>query len=127
MDENRIAELIIEAAFRVHRALGPGLLENAYVHCMMYELRTMGLSFLHQHPLPLVYGDVKLDAGYRLDLWVENKVVVEVKAVDALHPIHTAQLITYLRLTDNRLGLLINFNETLLKNGIRRIANGMKD
>jgi multiple antibiotic resistance protein len=125
MNENAIAQLIVEAAFKVHRTLGPGPLENAYVHCMIHELKKMGLCVHHQHPLPLIYVDVKLDAGYRLDIWVEQKVIVEVKTVDEPHPIHTAQLTTYLRLTDNRLGLLINFNETLLKNGIRRIANGM--
>jgi len=124
-EEDRIAKLTLDAAFKVHRALGPGLLESAYVHCLIHELRTAGLSVLHQHPLPLEYGAVKLDAGYRLDLWVENLVIVEVKSVDALHPIHTAQLLTYLRLTGNRLGLLINFNEVLLKDGLRRIANGM--
>jgi GxxExxY protein len=125
VEEDRLAKLILDAAFKVHRALGPGLLESAYVHCLIHELRTAGLSVLHQHPLPLEYGAVKLDAGYRLDLWVENLVIVEAKSVDALHPIHTAQLLTYLRLTGNRLGLLINFNEVLLKDGLRRIANGM--
>lgn len=85
----------------------------------------MGLAVLHQHPLPLEYGGVKLDAGYRLDLWIEGKLIVEVKAVDELHPIHTAQLLTYLKLTGNRLGLLINFNTILMKDGIRRVANGM--
>jgi GxxExxY protein len=127
MTENAIAEFVVEAAFKVHRALGPGLLESAYVHCMMYELRTMGMTYVHQHPLPLIYGDVRLDAGYRLDLWVEGKVVVEIKAVEQFHPIHMAQLLTYLKLTDNRLGLLINFHETLLKNGLRRVVNGLRE
>ncbi len=127
VEEDRIAKLILDAAFKVHRALGPGLLESAYVHCLIHELRSHGLSVLHQHALPLEYGGTKLDAGYRLDLWVENIVIVGVKSVDALHPIHTAQLLTYLRLTGNRLGLLINFNEVLLKDGLRRIANGMPE
>ena len=127
VDEDRIAKLVLNAAFKVHKALGPGLLERAYVHCLIHELRSAEVSILHQHPLPLHYGGVKLDAGYRLDLWVENLVIVEERSVDALHPIHTAQLLTYLRLTGNRLGLLINFNEVLLKNGIRRIANGMPE
>lgn len=125
VEEDRIVKLILDAAFKVHRALGPGLLESAYVHCLIHELRALGLSFLHQHPLPLEYDGTKLDAGYRLDLWVEDKVIVEVKSVDELHPIHTAQLLTYLKLTGNRLGLLINFNVILLKDGIRRVANGM--
>lgn len=125
VEEDRLAKLILDAAFKVHRALGPGLLESAYVHCLIHELRTTGLSVLHQHPLPLEYGTVRLDAGYRLDLWVEKTVIVEVKAVEELHPIHVAQVLTYLKLTGNRLGLLINFNELLLKNGVRRIANGM--
>ena len=127
MDENQIAEQVVEAAFRVHRELGPGLLENAYTHCLAFEIAELGLNCQMQVALPLKYRSVHLDAGYRLDLWVERKLIVEVKAVEALHPIHSAQLITYLKLTDNRLGLLINFNEKLLKNGIRRIANGMPD
>ncbi len=127
VEEDRLAKLILDAAFKVHRALGPGLLESAYVHCLIHELRTTGLSVLHQHPLPLEYGTVRLDAGYRLDLWVENLVIIEVKSVEQLHAIHTAQLLTYLKLTGNRLGLLINFNEVLLKNGIRRLANGMPE
>lgn len=125
VEEDRIAKLVLNAAFKVHKALGPGLLESAYVHCLLHELRNSGLSVLHQTPLPLQYEGVSLDAGYRLDIWVEQQLIVEVKAVEELHPIHTAQLLTYLRLTANRLGLLINFNEVLLKDGIRRVANGM--
>jgi GxxExxY protein len=125
MTENEIAEVVVEAAFRVHRELGPGLLENAYLHCLAFEIAELGVQSEMQVPLPLVYRDVKLDAGYRLDLWVDRKIIVEVKAVDMLHPVHSAQLITYLKLTGNRLGLLINFNEKFLKNGLRRIANGM--
>lgn len=125
VEEDGIAKQVLDAAFKVHRALGPGLLESAYVHCLIHELRKTGLSVLHEQPLPLRYEEVLLDAGYRLDLWVERKVIIEVKSVEGLHPIHTAQLLTYLKLTGNRLGLLINFNEILLKDGIRRIANGM--
>lgn len=125
MTENEIAEIVVEAAFRVHRELGPGLLENAYLHCLAFEIAELGVQSEVQVPLPLVYRTVKLDAGYRLDLWVDRKLIVEVKAVDMLHPVHSAQLITYLKLTGNRLGLLINFNEKFLKNGLRRIANGM--
>jgi GxxExxY protein len=105
--------------------LGPGLLENPYLHCLAFEVAELGVQSEMQVPLPLVYRAVKLDAGYRLDLWVDRKLIVEVKAVDVLHPVHSAQLITYLKLTGNRLGLLINFNEKFLKNGLRRIANGM--
>lgn len=125
MDEDGIAKRVLDGAFKVHRSLGPGLLESAYVHCLMHELKLSGLSFLHQHPLPLEYSGTKLDAGYRLDIWVERAVIIEVKAVEEIHPIHVAQLLTYLKLTGNRLGLLINFNELLLKNGVRRVANGM--
>lgn len=124
-EEDLLAKQVLDAAFKVHRALGPGLLESAYVHCLIYELRKVGLAVLHQHPLPLRYADVQLDAGYRLDIWVDHKLIVEVKSVEGLDPIHVAQLLTYLKLTGNRLGLLINFNEILLKEGIRRIANGM--
>jgi GxxExxY protein len=126
-EEDRLAKLILDAAFKVHRALGPGLLESAYVHCLIFELKLLGLNVLHQYALPLEYSGVKLDAGYRLDLWVDRTVIIEVKAVDELYPIHTAQILTYLKLTGNRLGLLINFNEILLKNGIRRVANGMPE
>jgi len=125
VEEDRIAKLILDAAFKVHRALGPGLLESAYVHCLIHGMKSSDLTVLHQHPLPVLYEGVRLDAAYRLGLWVESKVIIEVKAVEELHPIHTAQTLTYLKLTGNRLGLLINFNEILLKNGIRRIANGM--
>jgi len=105
-------------------AAGIGHVDHGAGH---FEIAELGLSCQMQVALPLKYRSVHLDAGYRLDLWVERKLIVEVKAVEALHPIHSAQLITYLKLTDNRLGLLINFNEKLLKNGIRRIANGMPD
>ena len=125
MHENEIAEGIVEGAFRVHRWFGPGLLENAYEACLAYELIDMGLKVEQQVPLPLVYREVRLDAGYRLDLWVERKVIVEVKAVDELHPVHTAQVLTYLKLTWNSLGLVINFHNALLKNGIRRIVNNL--
>jgi GxxExxY protein len=124
MNDEELAAAAVEAAFRVHRELGPGLLENAYTHCMFHELREMQVEALIQHPLPLVYKNVRLDAGYRLDLWLERKVIVELKAVDALHPIHSAQLMTYLKLTNNRLGLLINFNVKRLKDGIERWVNG---
>lgn len=127
MHENRIAEDIVEAAFQVHRWFGPGLLESAYEACLTHELLQMGFQVERQVPLPLVYRDVRLDAGYKLDLWIERKVVVEVKAVDELHPVHLAQVITYLKLTGNSLGLLINFHSALLKDGIRRVVNNLKE
>jgi GxxExxY protein len=115
-----IARSIVDAALAVHRALGPGLLETAYEICLVHELKRRGHSVAQQVVLPVVYDSVKLDAGYRIDLIVDEKVIVEVKAADALAPIHDAQLLTYLRLSGRRLGLLINFNVQLMKHGIRR-------
>lgn len=124
---NRITESIIKAGIEVHRALGPGLLESAYEACMAFELTDRGLNVEQQKPLPLVYRQVKLDCGYRLDLLVERTVIVEVKAVDGLAPIHQAQLLSYLRLSGCKVGLLINFNVQVLKDGIRRVANNFPD
>ncbi len=120
---NKITETIIGAAIDVHRALGPGLLEFAYVTCLAYELRQRGLEILEQVPLPLVYKEVKLDCGYRLDLLVNDAVIVEVKSVESLAPIHEAQLLSYLKLADCKIGLLINFNVKMLKYGIKRLVN----
>ena len=122
MDENEISNKIIQAAIEVHRHLGPGLLESAYEECLCYELSGMGLSFKRQQSLPVEYKGIKLDCGYRLDLVVEEKVIVEVKSVEKLLPIHQAQLLTYLRLSGLKLGLLINFNSALLKDGIKRMV-----
>jgi GxxExxY protein len=124
---NQITEQIIGAAIAVHRALGPGLLESAYEACLLYELTQQGLRVEAQKPLPVVYREVKLDCGYRLDLLVEGAVIVELKSVDRLAPIHTAQLMSYLKLSGCKVGLLINFNETLLKNGIVRKVNDFPD
>jgi len=121
---NETTEATIGAAIEVHRALGPGLLESAYQACLAFELAQRGFEVEQQKPLPVVYREVKLDAGYRLDLVVEDKVIVEIKAVDRLERIHEAQLLSYLRLSGCRIGLLINFNVTLLKNGLKRIVNG---
>jgi len=115
-----LTEKIIGAAMEVHRALGPGLLESAYEACLVYELAQRGLKVEQQKPIPLVYKSVRLDRGYRLDLLVENTIIIEIKAVEELHPIHEAQLISYLKLSGFRVGLLINFNVRLLKDGIRR-------
>jgi len=115
--------MILKCAFKVHSELGPGLLESAYEECLFYELKQSGMSVEKQKTLPLVYHEVKLDAGYRIDLLVENKVVVEIKAVEALNDVHTAQLLTYLKLSRCKIGLLLNFNVASLKNGIKRLAN----
>ena len=124
---NRITESIIGAAIEVHRALGPGLLESAYEACLAFELVERGLKVEQQKPLPVVYRDVRLDCGYRLDLLVEEKVIVEIKAVDRLAPIHQAQLLSYLKLSGCKVGLLINFNVKVLKDGIRRVVNSFPD
>lgn len=120
---NEITGRVIGAAIDVHRALGPGLLESAYEACLAFELAQWGLKVEQQKPLPVVYKDVKLDCGYRLDLLVEDQVIVEVKAVDGLAPIHQAQLLSYLKLSGLEVGLLINFNVKVLKQGICRMVN----
>ncbi|HPQ08438.1 MAG TPA: GxxExxY protein [Bacteroidia bacterium] len=120
METNQITEKIIGCAIEVHRNLGPGLLESAYEECLYYELNTLGLDVNRQLALPLVYKGVKLDVGYRIDLLVENKVIVEIKSVDAIAEIHKAQLMTYMKLANIKIGLLINFNVTRLKDGIIR-------
>ena len=121
MDIEVIFKTVLDCSFRVHSALGPGLLESAYKECLYYELQETGMYTKKEVPLPLVYKEVKLPAGYRIDLLVENKVVVEVKAVEALAEIHLAQILTYLKLSGCKLGLLANFNVTHLKDGIRRV------
>jgi len=122
---DRIAAEIVDASIAIHRALGPGLLESAYEACLVYELAERGLVVEKQVALPVWYKGVRLEAGYRLDIVVENEVIVEIKSVDELVPIHTAQLLSYLKLSDRKLGLLINFNVELVKNGIKRIANNL--
>jgi GxxExxY protein len=124
MDENAISNLIIKFAIEVHKSLGPGLLESAYRECLFYELRKAGLKVEKEKPFPIIYKEVKLDHGYRLDLLVEDKVVVEIKSVEAFTDVHLAQVLTYLRLGGYKLGLLVNFYVTRLKNGIKRIING---
>lgn len=126
MGNSNLTEQIIGCAIKVHRALGPGLLESAYQECLFYEVQKLGLYVEKQKPLPLVYEDVKLECGYRIDLLVEHEIIVEVKSVDALADIHLAQVLTYLKLSNKQLGLLINFNVVLLKSGIKRVVNGYK-
>jgi GxxExxY protein len=125
MTENEIANKVIGAAIEVHKALGPGLLESAYKECLFYKIRQLGIEVEKEKPMPLVFEDVKLDCGYRIDLLVEKKVVIEIKSVDALNDIHLAQTLTYLKLGNYKLGLLMNFNVLALKDGIRRIVNGL--
>ena len=127
MNENAIAREIVDAAFRIHSALGPGLLESVYETVLSYELTRRGLQVARQQAIPVVYENVRLDEGFRADLIVEDKVIVEIKSVEALGHVHKKQLLTYLRLADKRLGLLINFNVALIKDGITRIANGIED
>lgn len=123
MEINQITEKILQCAFKVHTELGPGLLESAYEECLYYELKQSGLTVEKQKGLPLIYHDVKLDIGYRIDLLVENQIVVELKAVDEFSDIHIAQVLTYLKISRCKIGLLLNFNVTSLKNGIKRLAN----
>ena len=125
MSENEITHQAYQCALIVHRRLGPGLLESAYEECLSYELSKSGLYVERQKGLPLVYDEIKLDVGYRLDLLIEQKVIIELKAVDRLTDVHVAQLITYLKLSTCKLGLLINFNVALLKDGVKRIANNL--
>jgi len=124
-NENELSRFILDAAFGVHSSLGPGLLESAYEACLAYELRESGLTVRSQVAVPLIYKSVKLDVGYRLDLLVEELVVIEIKAVDALIPIHQAQLLSHLKLSGKKLGLLINFHVVHLKHGIKRVVNGL--
>jgi len=120
MKENEITEKIIGCAIEVHKALGPGLLESAYEECLIYELQNAGLSVEQQKPVPVIYKEVKLDYGYRIDILVENTVVIELKTVDEFNPVHEAQVLTYMKFAEKKIGLLINFNVKLLKQGIKR-------
>ncbi len=124
MTENQLTGQIVTTAITIHKNLGPGLLESAYKECLYYELTKQGLITEKEKPLPLVYNSVHLDVGYRVDLMVESKIILEIKSVDALNEVHLAQVLTYLKLSNLHLGLLINFNVTLLKKGIKRVVNG---
>lgn len=123
MEINQLTELILKCSYSVHSALGPGLLESAYEACLYYELQQHGITVEKQKALPLLYKNVRLDAGYRIDLLVENRVVVEIKSIEAFTDVHIAQVLTYLKLSGCKIGLLLNFNVPSLKNGIRRLAN----
>ena len=125
MTENEISKINVECALKVHRAPGPGLLENSYEECLAYELKRKELKVEKQKPLPLIYEDVQLEIGYRIDLLIESKVIIEIKSVEALNDIHLAQILTYLKLSGCKLGLLINFNVALIKHGIKRVFNNL--
>jgi GxxExxY protein len=125
--ENEVAHEIVDAAFHIHKALGPGLLETVYEVVLARELEKRGLSVIRQSAVPVIYGDLKFDEGFRADLIVGNKVIVELKSVEQIAPVHQKQLLTYLRLADKRLGLLINFGSAVIKNGISRIVNGLEE
>jgi GxxExxY protein len=125
MTENELSKIVFNCALKVHQNLGPGLLESAYEECLFYELMKTGLDIQKQKALPLVYEEVKLDIGYRIDIIIENKLILEIKSVEALNDIHFAQLLTYLKLTNCKLGMLINFNVLLIKNGIKRVVNNL--
>ena len=127
MDENPISQQIVDAAYQIHRTLGPGLLESVYEVVLAYELRKRGLKVERQLPVQVVYDGICFEEGYRLDLLVEGKVIVEIKSIETITPVHKKQLLTYLRLLDKRLGLLIIFNEELIRNGISRVVNGLED
>ncbi len=124
MHENEIGTLILDAAFQVHKELGPGLLESTYEACLSFEAKQRGLFIETQLPLPVVYKEVKLDCGYRIDFRAERKVIVEIKAVESLNDVHLAQVLTYMKLSGCKLGYLINFNVKQLKNGIKRVVLG---
>ncbi len=127
-DLNALTETVIGAGMRVHKGTGgPGLLESAYQECLAYELSLAGVSFQREYPLPLTYGQVRLNCGYRLDFFLEESVILEVKAVERLHPIHLAQMLTYLRVADCRVALVMNFNVQHFPNGVRRVVNGFPD
>ena len=125
MTENELSSVVIGRALKVHAALGPGLLESAYEACLCYELAETGLKVEKQKPLPLVYQTIKLECGYRADIMVGDKLILEIKSVESLTEIHLAQLLTYLRLSNCRLGLLLNFNVLHMKDGIKRVANNL--
>lgn len=127
MTENEVAKEIVNAAYKIHTIFGPGLLESVYETVLAYELAKRGLRVARQQPIPLIYEDVRMDDGFRADLVVESKVIVEIKSVEVIAPVHKKQLLTYLRVADKRLGLLINFGAALIKDGITRVVNGLSD
>jgi GxxExxY protein len=127
MDENELARIAVDVAYKIHTRLGPGLLESVYEAIMLYELRKRGLRAENQVPVPVIWEEVKLDTGFRADIVVEGKLIVELKSCESVEPVHKKQLLTHLRLKDCRLGLLINFNVPLIKDGISRVVNNLQE
>ncbi|MEK9135717.1 MAG: GxxExxY protein [Bacteroidota bacterium] len=127
MKENDIAREVVDAAFKLHSTLGPGLLESVYEAVLAFELEKRGLKVVRQKPLPVVYDELRLEEGYRADMVVEDKLILELKSVEVVAPVHKKQLLTYLRLADKRLGLLINFGSARIKDGITRVVNGLEE
>ena len=127
MEIELIAKEIVNSAIRVHKALGPGLLESVYQKCLCFELEKVGFNVECETPVPVTYGDVKIDMGFRADMIVEDSIIIENKTVDKIAPIHEAQLLTYMKITDIRLGFLLNWNVTLMKDGIKRMVNKLKE
>lgn len=125
MTENELSKIIVDTSYKIHTKLGPGLLESVYETILHHELTKKGLIVERQKPISLIWNDILLDIGFRSDLVVENKVIIEIKSVEKISPVHLKQLLTYIRVTNLKLGLLINFNEALIKNGIKRVANGL--
>ena len=125
MDENELSKIIVDCCFRIHKKLGPGLLESVYEEVLAYELTKQNLSFKRQFAIPVIYDAVKMDVGFRVDIIVADKVIVEIKSVELIAPVHQKQVLTYLRLMNLKLGLLVNFNCSLIKNGIQRIVNNL--
>ncbi len=125
LSENQISKIIVDCSLKVHRALGPGLLESSYEECLYLELIRSGLSVERQKAMPLIYDRIRLDVGYRVDLLINKKVIIEIKAVESINNVHIAQLLTYLKLSGCKLGILINFNTNLIKKGIKRVVNNL--
>jgi len=126
MTENELSKIIVNVAYKIHVTLGPGLLESVYEEIMYFELTNLGLKVERQKAIPVIWNGLKMEIGFRADLIIENKVIVEIKSVEQLSNVHLKQVLTYLRITDLKLGLLINFNEALIKNGIKRVVNGLQ-
>ncbi len=125
MTENELSKIIVDCCFKIHTKLGPGLLESVYEEILTYELKNTGLRIMRQQGLPVHYDELKMDLGFRADIIVENKVIIELKSIEAIAPVHLKQLLTYLKITGIKLGLLINFNEALIKDGIKRVVNNL--
>lgn len=127
MTENELSKIIVNCCFQIHSKLGPGLLESVYEEILAYELQKYNLKIKRQQGISVIYDDIKMDLGFRADLIVENKVIIEIKSIETIAPVHQKQLLTYLKITELKLGLLVNFNEALIKNGIQRIVNKMEE